>query len=133
MIACLMHLGFLLMAMLTTAFLGAPACTRVLLLILVSLNVIQLLRQGPDAAMSLPATTLVLALGTGVNQLIHALHRMLSPPTTAGAIKAPATRTNGAATQIKNDTPSLSSRIQSTLKEYWEKLRVLLGKIFLFF
>jgi hypothetical protein len=113
------------MGMLTVAFLGGPLCTRVLLVLLVSLNVVQLAWQGPEAALSLPATGFLIVLGTGVHMLIQTLHHMLAPQTPVAFILPPQQQT-----QYSNPTlsPSLLNKLQSTILSFWLQLKVLLGK-----
>ncbi|KAF4529316.1 hypothetical protein B566_EDAN011410 [Ephemera danica] len=127
-IACVTHVAFLLMSMLTVAFLGAPFCTRVLLLLLVSLNIIQLALQGPEGALSLPATAFLLVLGTGVHLFINALHRILVPRQQPTAyILPPTQQANGAPTAVKSDTTSFVTNLQSTAIRLWVQFKNFIG------
>jgi hypothetical protein len=125
--SCVVHLGFLLSSMLVIAFIGAPTCTKVLLVLFVALNMTQIVMQDPDAAIPLPATTFLIIAGTLIHQFIHSMHRILNPNTPA---------ITDASAQIQQRAPltsksSLKERIGTKSKELWAKLLKITGKYFM--
>jgi hypothetical protein len=122
-ISCVVHLGFLLSSMLVIAFIGAPTCTKVLLVLFVALNMSQIVMQDPESAIPLPATTFLIIAGTLIHQFIHSMHRVLNPNTPAIA---------GAPTHVQRapvtSKSNLKERIGTKSKELWAHLLKLTGK-----
>ncbi|XP_059486701.1 protein brambleberry-like isoform X2 [Neocloeon triangulifer] len=72
-ITSLIHLCFLLISMLLIAFIGAPYCTKVLLVVLTANNIFLLTTNGAEAAIPLPATTFLIIFGS----LLHKIFMLL--------------------------------------------------------
>jgi hypothetical protein len=122
-LACLLHVGFLLTSMLIIAFIGAPTSTKVLLVLFVSLNMLQIVMQDPDAAIPLPATVFLIVIGTIVHQFIHSMHHLLKSRTPVGAITGPERRQREAVERQSD----LKVRIINKLKGLWSQLLSLTG------
>lgn len=117
-----MHLGFLLSSMLVIAFIGAPTCTKVLLVLFVFLNISQIVMQGPDGAIPLPATTFLIIAGTLIYLFINYMNQVLKTNTPAITAPEHTQRT------LVSGKSSLKEWISTKSKELWSRVLKLTGE-----
>jgi hypothetical protein len=58
--SCALHILYLIVGMIATAFIGAPSSTRVFLLLLVPMNLAVSYNHGDSAALNFPSMTILI-------------------------------------------------------------------------
>ncbi|KAJ4426506.1 hypothetical protein ANN_27320, partial [Periplaneta americana] len=77
--SCVLHILFLVVGMITAAFVRAPTLTRTFLLLVVPLNLAVTYHHGDDAALNFPSMTILILASTAVHWMIQTILHYWSP------------------------------------------------------